>query len=399
MSNYTGLKHFQFLLLSLALTGAAHAADSTYRIKVPAGEPPAAEASSMPATRAETTPAEPASPAPAIEEKSKPAPVLRDSVPLRYVVKRGDTLWSIAGHFLKNPWQWPEIWYGNDQIKNPHRIYPGNVLRLVMIGGRMRLVMGDGPGNAAGGPMHLSPKVRQLDIDSAIPAIPIEAIRDFLNAAHILTEEEIDDAPYILDFADNHIVAGSESDVYVKGLEPKAHAGLYSVVRKGGELVDPDTNKRIGYEAIPVGSAEIKQIEEITHATLRDTVREARIGDSVIPLQNDVFDAYFYPRVSDFDVNGRIISIFDGSTQVTQYHIVAINRGFKQGLAPGHVLTVMQTGRTARDPKSWFGRSVQLPDTEAGSVMIFKVLPTFSYGLVMDSTLPIHLYDRVVKPQ
>ena len=402
MSNYTGLTQFKFLLLSAVLSGTALAADETYRIKVPAGAPPAAEASSAAAEPGDTTPAPYAIAAPAPTEESKPAPVLRDSAPLRYVVKRGDTLWGIAAHFLKNPWQWPEIWYGNDQIKNPHRIYPGNILRLVMINGHMRLVLGDGP--TAGGPVRLSPRIRQSELDSAIPAIPIEAIRDFLNAPHIMTEDQLDDAPYILDFTDNHIVGGSETTVFVKGLSNKdkkdrqKQLGLYSVVRKGEAYIDPDTDKVLGYEAIPVGSAEVKEAGGVALAVLLDTSREARIGDYLVPLQNDVFDAYFYPRASDFDVNGSIISVFDGASQISQYQIVALNRGLKHGLAPGHVLTVMQSGRTARDPKSWFGRSVQLPDTEAGSVMVFKVMPTFSYALVMDATRAIHANDHVVKP-
>lgn len=414
MSNYTGLKPLKFLLLSLALTGAAFAADETYPVKVPASEPPAAEASSASAAPADTAPAEAASAAPAAEE-SKPAPVLRDSAPLRYIVKKGDTLWDIAGHFLQNPWQWPEIWYGNDQIKNPHRIYPGNVLRLVMINGRPRLMLGDAVATS-GGPVKLSPRIRESGLDSAIPTIPMEAIRDFLNAPHIITEDQLDGTPYILDFTDNHIVGGATNQIFVKNLTERKN-NFYSVVRKGDAYRDPDNNQVLGYEAVPVGTAEAERHgnacasattshpdkscgDAVTGvATLINTTREARIGDHLIPPDEEPFDAFFYPRAPERNVKGRIISVFDGASQIGQYQIVALNRGAEDGLAPGHVLTVMQTGRTARDPESWFGSTIQLPDTEAGTVMVFKVMPRFSYALVMDATRAIHAKDGVVKPR
>lgn len=390
MFNYTVLTPFKFLALSALLIGSAHAADETYPIKVPAQPEESAPA-------LEASPVEITTPAP-YAEASKPAPAIRESAPLRYEVKKGDTLWAIAGYFLQNPWQWPEIWYSNDQIKNPHRIYPGNILRLVMINGRPRLVMGEGTDK---GPRKLSPKIRGEKLASAIPAIPIEAIRDFLHSPKLITKDELDGTPYLLDFTDYHMVGGADTQIFVKNLP--ARSGEYSVVRKGEAYVDPETDEVLGYEAIPVGLAEAEprrnSSKDIGVAMLTSMAREARVGDRLLPLNEEFFDAYFYPRAPEQDIKGSIISVFDGASQIGRYQVVALNRGAKEGLAPGHVLTVMQSGRTARDPQSRFGSNIQLPATEAGTVMVFKVMPHLSYALVMDATRAIHAKDGVVKPQ
>lgn len=384
MSNYNGLMQVTGLILGTVLSWSVAAADDASSVEAP-------ESATTEATSASVETA----PAPAAD-----APAIKSTAPLRYVVKHGDTLWGIAGYFLKNPWQWPEIWYSNDQIKNPHRIYPGNVLRLVMIGGKPRLVMGDEEGTPKeNGPLKLSPKIRSRALEAAIPTIPMEAIRDFLKAPQMIQDDDLDNTPRIVEFTDNHIVGGSDTGIFVKGIQPNSTA-FYKIVRKGDAYRDPETDKILGYEAVPVGSAEVKRIDKkIAIATVTEATHETRIGDNLIPVEDEAnYDAYFYPRAPEADIVARIVSVFDGASQIGQYQIVSLNRGREDGLAPGHVLTVMQAGRTARDPDSWTGRSLQLPDTEAGTVMVFKVMPHFSYALVMDATRAIHAADKAINP-
>lgn len=324
---------------------------------------------------------------------------LREEAPLRYVVKKGDTLWDISSHFLLDPWQWPQIWMVNDQIRNPHLIYPGDVLRLIYVNGQPRLVGNDSPLQGDGdNTLRLSPQVRESGLGNAIPAIPIEAIRDFFASARVVTPEEMSKAPYLVSFIDPVLVNGAGSQGYVKNLTPGI--STFALVRMGDAYRDPQTRKILGYEAIPVGTVEVvESADKLARVKIISTVREARPGDRLLPLEEESYDAYFYPKAPERVVDGRIIAVLDGVSQITQYQVVTINRGSEAGMERGDVLTVLQTGRIVRDPETRSSeKRVVLPDLEAGTVMVFKVMPRISYALVTNSTRAIHKLDKVESP-
>lgn len=317
---------------------------------------------------------------------------LREDAPLRYVVRKGDTLWDIAQHFLRDPWQWPELWFGNSQVRNPHQIYPGDVLTLVSVDGRTRLVS-DGPLE------RLSPRIREEALDASLPAIPIEAIRNFLRGPRLVTLEETQRAPYIVAFVDERLAVGANNDVYVKNLaQPIAYN--YAVIRVGEPYRDPDTRKLLGYEAIPTGEAELRTPDAPVGSTavmrVTKSSREVLIADRLLPIEAESFDANFYPHAPLSPVDGRIISVFDGLSQISQYQIVALNRGSEHGVDPGTVLDILQTGRVVPDPYS--RKAVALPDQYAGVLMVFKVTPQLSYALVMNAIRPLHVLDKVARP-
>lgn len=382
MVNYNGLARFKVLLLSSMVLGAT----SAFAAITPAPD--------VDATNVDATSAAPAA-LPPITDKS--APALREKVPLRYVVKKGDTLWSISNHFLLNAWEWPEIWFVNGQVRNPHKIYPGDVLTLMVVNGRPQLV------NATPQPDlredRVSPQVRASKLAAAIPAIPIEAIRDFLRSPRMVTPDEIKKAPYLLDFVGEHMMAGSASRVYVRKLKPKDQTIDYNVVRMGAPYKDPVTDELLGYEATDIGYAEVENPGDPGVALLTKTTREALAGDYFLPVDPENFDAFFYPHAPADDVRATIISVYDGVTQVGQYQVVALNRGGRNGIEPGHVLTVMQSNRTAKDPYASLGNStVKLPDLNAGTMMVFKVTPKVSFALIMEATRSIKVLDKAVKP-
>lgn len=354
------------------------------------------------ATTAEPPPP-PAPPSPPAAPVATGAPVfaaalpagpvsMRDDAPLIYTVKKGDTLWGIANKFLRDPWQWPEVWYVNDQVKNPHKIYPGDVLRLVYVNGRPQLASGRTSGI---GVERLSPQVRELPLEGAIPMIPIDAIRQFLHGPRLVTAEELSASPYVLAFADEHLAGGAGIDIYVQNL--KADQGFnYAVMRRGEIYRDPDNGDLLGYEAIPVGDAEVQEYGQPATALLARTTREALIGDRLLPVEPEAFSENFFPRAPEREINGRIISVSDGFSEIGQFQIVAMNRGSNHGLEPGHVLDILQAGRSAKDPYS-IGL-VALPEIYAGQLLVFKVTPRVSFGLVMSVTRAVHKLDKVEKP-
>lgn len=382
MVNYNGLVRAKVLLLGSLVLGAT----SAFAAIAPA---PDADVNSA-------APAEPAtsSTLPPITDKS--APALREKVPLRYVVKKGDTLWSISNHFLLNAWEWPEIWYVNGQVRNPHKIYPGDVLTLMVVNGRPQLLAQKQPDLRED---RVSPQVRASKLDDAIPAIPIEAIRDFLQSPRMVMPDEIKKAPYVLDFVDEHLMVGSHSRVYVRRLNPKDQTIDFNVVRLAEEYKDPVNGESLGYAAIDIGSAELEKAGDPGIAMMNKTTRETLAGDYFLPVEPETFDAFFYPHAPADDPRATIISVYDGVTQIGQYQVVALNRGGRNGMEPGHVLTVMQSNRTARDPYGSLGSSrVKLPDVEAGTAIVFKVTPKVSFALIMEATRAIKVLDKAVKP-
>jgi hypothetical protein len=378
MRKYNGLTIIHGALAAALLT--ACASQPPEHVDYPAVEPPQAPAG--------------AGPGPVSAPPALPAAVaLREDAPLRYVVKKGDTLWGIANHFLKEAWQWPEIWYVNDQVKNPHLIYPGDVLTLVWRDGRPMIMAADG---LSANTEYLSPRVRELPLDQAIPTIPLETIRDFLRNPRLVDADQLRGAPYILSFVDPHVVEGTGTLVYLQNLKDGA-AWRWDAIRLGGKMIDPDSGELLGWEGTPVGGIEVRKFGQPATAVITDAEREARAGDRLIPPSAETFDANFYPHAPAQKVGGRILSVYDGVSQIGQYQVVTLNRGARNGMEPGHVLSILQANRTARDP--YTNRKVALPELYAGTLMVFKVETRVSYGLVLSATREVHALDRVEKPQ
>jgi hypothetical protein len=320
---------------------------------------------------------------------------INPNAPLRYVVKKGDTLWDIADYYLKEPWKWPELWYGNPEIKNPHLIYPGDVLYLTYVDGKPRLSR-----EPPSGVEKLSPRIREEDLSDAIPTIPADIIRAFLRGSRVVGANELDAAPYIVEFIGEHLIGSANVMAYAKGLDSDA-VPHHSIVRKGETYRDPETNEILGYEASYTGTASVRTPGNPARINLDTTVREVLIGDRLLPQdETDVLPAAFYPHAAEADIRGYIIAVTDGVTQISKYQIVTLNKGTREGVEVGHVFTIYQAGRKVRDPYgSTKNATVMLPEEKAGLLMVFKTYERISYALVMKSTRPIHLLDTFHTPE
>ncbi len=313
--------------------------------------------------------------------------------PDRYVVVKGDTLWDISGRFLEKPWLWPEVWNVNPQIENPHLIYPGDVITLVYVDGRPQLRINRGHPT-----VKLSPNAREERIDQAIHTIPIDAIRQFLTQPLVVDEAEMKSAPYMVAAADEHVIVGSGDRIYARGIADDG-SRKFSLYRPGGAYIDPETKEVLGHEAMYIGDTQLQQWGEVSTLEVLRSTREARVGDRLRPVTQEEIHAHFMPHSPSADLEGRIIDVVDGVSQIGQYQIVAINRGSREGMEVGHVLAVYQTGATIRDtvtddPKD----TVQLPDERGGELMVFRVFEKVSFGLVLKATRALHVLDKVRAP-
>lgn len=328
-------------------------------------------------------------------------PVLADNAPDSYVVKKGDTLWGVAKVFLRDPWYWPEIWQVNPQIKNPHLIYPGDTLRLVFIDGRPQVVMLQ-RGDAA----RVQPRVRSQPLESAITTIPYATVAAFMSKPSVLDGDQIKHAPYLLATRDLHVVMSEGDTLYARGFSNPAELGThYNVVRVGDALVDPDDHRILGYDGIFTGSGHVTRQGDPTTLIMTESTRESRAGDKLIAGGVDV-PLDFIPSAPRVATNGRIIAVSNGVSVIGQYEVVVVNRGARDGLAPGNVLGVFDTGPIVRDTqkKGFFNldhlgaTKVALPSERSGTFMVFKTFDNISYGLIMEATNLIRVGDKVQNP-
>lgn len=333
----------------------------------------------------------------AAQSATAAGPVMNPGHPDQYVVKRGDTLWDISAMFLRDPWYWPEIWYANPQVENPHLIYPGDVLTLVYVDGQPRLQLQRGTA-VSGNTEKLSPRIREEALEDAIPAIPLDVIGPFLSRGVVLQRKDIAKTPYVVSIRDGHLVGAMGQDLYVRGdLAGMDHG--YNVVHVGKKLVDPDDGDILGYEGIYVGAGTIVRTGDPSTLSLNDSAREAMEGDRLIS-QDISFPGQFVPRPAPKSTEGSIIHIVDGVSQVGQYQVIIINRGSRDGLEPGHVLRVWQKGAriTDHNKPGRVSQKVDLPDEPAAVSMVFRTYERSSYALIMRATNEVNVLDIVRNP-
>jgi len=338
-------------------------------------------------------------------EALPPAPpaeaILKPDHPERYVVVRGDTLWDIASRFLNDPWLWPQVWHINPEIRNPHLIYPGDVITLHYAGGKPHLTL-EGEGGAPPPKdiktVKLSPKVRYEKLDVAIETIPRSALGPFLQRPRVVAEDDLEDAPYIVSSYEGHLISSSDNKIYVKNIK-KSGVAAYDVVRPGEVYRDPVTEEILGYEALSLANARVVRVGNPATLVVSDARAAILNGDRLIPSEEMKLSFSFFPFPPNSQVDGQIIAVLNGVSQIGQYNVVTINRGSREGLELGNVLAIYQRGKTVFDP---YGESstteVTLPDERAGLLLVFRVYEKVSYALVMEATSPIHLFDKVANP-
>ncbi|MCB5188286.1 LysM peptidoglycan-binding domain-containing protein [Methylobacillus caricis] len=329
---------------------------------------------------------------------------LQDHHPDRYVVVKGDTLWGISGRFLKDPWQWPKVWKMNqDQIKNPHWIYPGDVVVLDTSSGspELRLLRE----TIASQTLTLEPGIRTENLEGeAIPTISPNIITPFLSQPLIIESEALKDAPSIIAGPENRVVLSPGARVYVDKIA-EGESVLWNIYRPGKTYVDPETKAVLGTEAIYLGDARITKYGEPASGTIVSAKEEIFANDKLVAAPDNP-QTNFIPRAPETEVKGRILSIYGGVAEAGKNTIIAISRGETDSLEKGHVLAINRTGRVIKNPKydkknkdaSAEPENIKLPSERIGLAMVFRTFDKVSYALIMQATEPVNVLDIVETP-
>lgn len=352
----------------------------------------------------------------------------KTDAPDRYVVVRGDTLWGISERFTDSPWRWPEIWnFNREQIRNPHWIYPGDVIVLDRVSGTLSIAGADGrpsgpvgtAGSEAGdrgaagqrgldaggvvGTVKLSPRIRaESSARDAIPSIPPSAIEPFLSRPLVIEPDGLDNAPTIIATEENRVIIEAGNRAYVRGMGDSKEENWF-VYRRGKALVDPDTNVTLGYEAIYLGTARVTRSGDPSTVQLTTVTQEVGTGDKLLPVGVPEVPKYA-PHAPAVFMQGRVIGIYGGLGKVGEagpQSIITLNRGRADGVEVGHVFALYRPGPLIADASartSGKPMTFKLPDERYGLAFVFRIYDRVSYALVMRISRPVNPLDVIQTP-
>lgn len=349
---------------------------------------------------------------------------LRSNHPDSYTVRRGDTLWDISSRFLAKPWLWPEIWQANPQVRNPHLIYPGDVLNLSFINGPR---------------IGLHPSVHREG--DAIPAIPLSELKMFLKDMRVMDSSAVSSAPYVVGLEEARLRGVVGQNIYVRGLQGEP-GQRWAIVRPShvfrgfdqnaanADLVGHDLDSNValvrgpweenfrndghygrgddlGVEVSVIGMAETLRMGDPSTLLLLDGTKEIRSGDRILPVDDTPYDAYYYPHApkSSVPANAHVAAFADALDAAGSRQVVALSIGARDGVDNGTTYTIYEPGETINDDvasNSWnrgTGKTVTLPEEYVGHVMVFRTFDRVSYGLVMDGLRPVHIGGHLRAPE
>lgn len=322
------------------------------------------------------------------------APIqLADNAPERHIVVPGDTLWGISSKFLKEPWRWPDVWRMNkDQIKNPHRIFPGDVIVLDR--------------DAAGNPMlriakdgKLSPRSYSQNLVDEIPSIPANVIEPFLSEPLIVEDIATLGGPSVIATQEDRVYIGTGDTFFAKGAKDYPNQELWQVYRRGSPLLDPEIKDRIlGYEAFYLGSATQTQPGDPATFRVKTFKQEIGRGDLLIPAQRPPVLNYV-PRQPPAGIEGRIVSVYGGVDTGGKSSVITINRGKDSNLELGHVLAIWRNrSDTYFDNHSGKTEAYALPQERYGLAFVFRTFGSIAYALVLSASNAVTVNDAVRTP-
>lgn len=346
---------------------------------------------------------------------------LRADHPSSYTVQKGDTLWDISARFLSKPWLWPEIWQANPQVKNPHRIYPGDVLSLVYVNGQPRVTAGPEP---------------QIRTGESVDTVPLSQIEPWLKELTVVQDPK--SFPYVVGIEEDRLLSSAGMVVYVRGMQGAQAGQLVQVARpmslytmakvKGRPMggISPldfradrmhshwsydDSpweahGEKLGNEMMLHSIGEVLRNQgDVTVVLLREEGRDVHVGDRILPVEDRPYCNCFIPHPAASIPDGaQILAVPDGLRFAGPRSVVALSVGSRDGADNGTVYSIWHHGALRpdivahRQPFAQQGDKLQMPDDFIGHVMVFRTFERVSYGLIMDGIRPARTNDLLKNP-
>ena len=360
---------------------------------------------------------------------------VRPDAPTRYVVKQGDTLWGISGKYLYRPWQWSRLWGANrSKIRNPDRIYPGQVLVLRYVNGRPRLSVERGAGGDI--PLvKLSPRVREVSSGYGIQAVNVNFYRMFMQHPQVIDQMQTQHAPRLVEGPESRLIYSKGDRVYAYEItEP----GRYLVYRARKDITDPETKKYLGQEVVFSGivatlpgtnSALDSRTREDAEAlpnneyytrlhpmlkvptqtaqpmVVEEAVSEIRKGDYLLKLEDGGDSFNMMPHAPSQHIDAKVVSIFDGISEAGQFQTITLDKGSAHGLEKGTVLSLYKRSRQVKtdmqkgkDGSRSVVKYLSIPAEEAGLAMVYRVSQNLASAIILESKTNISIGDTASEP-
>lgn len=312
---------------------------------------------------------------------------LADGAPDRHIVTSGDTLWGIAAKFLKDPYRWGELWKLNaEEIKNPQRIYPGQVIVLDKSGNQPRLKL----------VTVVEPRREYVEpLKKGIPSIPPQDIEPFLSEPRVLDAKGLDAAPRVVALQGDRVIAGAGDTIFTTEVTNQERG--WQLFRPGTPLLDPDTKEVLGHEAVFVGTARLTKAGVPSSFLVLTSKQEIVRDDRLLAAPRQDVVSYL-PHAPEKMIRAKVLAMYSGVNFGGPQSVVTLNRGKADGLEVGHVLAVDLAGTAVSNRYQGEKTDYKLPDARNGLLFVFRVFDRVSYGLVMNATHPVVVGDTVRTP-
>ena len=368
---------------------------------------------------------------------------INDGAPETYIVEEGDTLWDISSLFLDQPWLWPQLWRLNPEISNPHLIYPGDILRLIYDdAGEPQLIVEEEPEEEifeepvvvveeypeivepapvverVKPTIKLSPSLRKQVKETPISTLPLKVIAPYIKYDSLLTQEQIDQLPYVIGGEDGY--KSSLDDVRIYVTDDLVLGKSYAIYHKEEQIIDPETEEPLGYSIKLAGTAQAIRNGDMANKRpgtllVNSANREIRAGNIIMPInEGQLLPSFFTMQKADDSIRGTIVKSSSDGREFGKLEVIMLNRGEMHNVKQGDILLIKRKGpgivesklgpQYTSDASRWArlstdnGSEYDMPEEDVGQIMVFKVYDKASMALILKTSKPARLNDVVVAP-